>query len=139
VGADARRLEERLDAAPDWPSRLSLAEAFVLGRLAGSQPARPDVTYAWRRLAETAGTIRIADLADELRCSRKHLTTHFHEHVGLGPKAAARLLRFNRSAALLECGVAAAEVALRCGYADQAHFANEFRAFSGRTPGAFAA
>jgi AraC-like DNA-binding protein len=139
VGADARRLEERLDEAPDWPSRLSLVERFVLDRLGDSQPARPDVTYAWRRLAETGGTIRITDLARELRCSRKHLTTQFHEHVGLAPKAAARLLRFNRSAALLRRGVGAAEVAFRCGYADQAHFSNEFREFSGSTPGAFAA
>jgi AraC-like DNA-binding protein len=135
---DTAELEERLANASGADARLAIVESFLLARLAETAPARPDVAYAWRRLAETGGRLRIGALAAELGCSRKHLAAHFRDHVGLPPKAAARLLRFNRALRLLESGIQGAEVAYRCGYTDQAHFVNEFRRFSGSTPGAFA-
>ncbi len=138
LGREAGRLEERLAEAPDAGTRLSLVESFLCGRLADAVSARPDVTYAWRRLAETSGRLRIGALAAELGCSRKHLAEQFHDQVGLAPKAVARLVRFNDALRLLQRGLASAEVAFRCGYSDQAHFVNEFRRFSGTTPTAFA-
>jgi AraC-like DNA-binding protein len=137
-GGPAERLEERLANASGSDARLAIVESFLLVRLAEAAPARPDVAYAWRRLAETGGRLRIGALAAELGCSRKHLASRFRDHVGLPPKAVARLLRFNRALRFLEGGLQAAEVAYRCGYTDQAHFVNEFRRFSGSTPGAFA-
>jgi AraC-like DNA-binding protein len=138
LGREAGRLEERLAAAPDAGARLSLVESFLDARLADAEPARPDVAYAWGRLAETGGRLRVGALAAELRCSRKHLAEEFHDQVGLAPKAVARLVRFNDALRLLQRGVAGAEVAFRCGYSDQAHFVNEFRRFSGTTPTAVA-
>jgi AraC-like DNA-binding protein len=137
-GGPAERLEERLANTSGSDARLAIVESFLLARLAETAPARPDVAYAWRRLAETGGRLRIGALAAELGCSRKHLASHFRDHVGLPPKAVARLLRFNKALRFLEGGLRAAEVAYRCGYTDQAHFVNEFRRFSGSTPGAFA-
>lgn len=133
-GREAGRLEEQLAEAHDSATRLSLVELFVAARLAASAPPRPDVAYAWRRLAETGGRVRIGALAAELGCSRKHLREQFRDQVGLSPKAVAQLMRFNRALRLLERGLTGSEVALRCGYSDQAHFANEFRRFSGTTP-----
>jgi AraC-like DNA-binding protein len=82
--------------------------------------------------------VRIGALAAELGCSRKHLAAQFHDQIGLGPKTAARLLRFDAALALLRRGRGGADVAARCGFADQAHLVNEFRAFAGTTPAAFA-
>jgi AraC-like DNA-binding protein len=138
LGRAAGRLEEQLADCADAEARLALVESFLLVRLADAAPARPDVAYAWRRLEETDGGLRIGALAAELGCSRKHLTAQFRDHVGPAPKAVARLLRFNRALRLVERGVDGAEVAYRCGFSDQAHFANEFRRFSGSTPTAFA-
>jgi AraC-like DNA-binding protein len=138
LGRAADRLEEHVAEAAGADARLALVEAFLLARLADVAPARPDVTYAWRRLEESAGCLRIGALAAELGCSRKHLTMQFREQVGLPPKAVAQLHRFNRALKLVERGVDAADVAYRCGFADQAHFVKEFRRFSGTTPGAFA-
>ena len=138
LGRESERLEQQLAEAPDADARLALAEAFLIARLADAPPARPDAAYAWRRLAETGGRLRIGALAAELGCSRKHLAEKFRDQLGLAPKPAARLLRFNRALALLERGLDGAEVASRCGYADQAHFVKEFRRFSGSTPAAFA-
>jgi transcriptional regulator GlxA family with amidase domain len=59
--------------------------------------------------------------------------------VGLSPKTAARVIRFDRALGLLRGGVPLAEVAAACGYYDQAHFTREFRALAETTPGRFLA
>jgi AraC-like DNA-binding protein len=130
-------LELRLADATDWDERRSLAEAFVVRRLAEAPPLPADVDYAWRRLGETGGTIRVGELAAELGCSRKHLDARFREAVGVPPKTTAALFRFNRALRLLRAGERPAEVARRCGYSDQPHLTREFRRFTGRTPVAF--
>ncbi len=141
LGPAVGRLEARLDAAADWETRLEIVEAFLLRRLGASTPTRPDVAWAWRRLEETGGRIRIDELARELRCSRKHLLAQFREHVGPGPKTAARLVRFNRLLMLLrrEPHAEWSELAFRCGYADQSHLYREVRRLAGCTPPELAA
>jgi AraC-like DNA-binding protein len=137
LGRDVGLLEERLAEAGSPERRLALVTGFLRMRREAADPARPDAARAWRRLEETGGALRIGALAAELRCSRKHLAALFRDHVGLPPKTAARLLRFERARSLLERGLGGAEAARRCGYADQAHLVNEFRRFSGTTPVAF--
>ena len=48
----------------------------------------------------------------------------------MGPKAVARVLRFERALRLLRDGRALADVAYDCGYADQPHLNREFRALA---------
>ena len=74
-------------------------------------------------------------LARQLGCSRKHLAAQFHEQIGVPPKTAARILRFDRAVGLLQqTDASGAEVALASGYFDQPHFIREFRQFAGVTP-----
>ncbi|MBV7542359.1 helix-turn-helix domain-containing protein [Acidovorax sp. sic0104] len=56
--------------------------------------------------------------------------------VGLPLRTLAGILRFQQALASLEAGAALSitEVALACGYADQAHMTREFRRFGGFTP-----
>jgi AraC-like DNA-binding protein len=136
LGRDADRLEEQLADAHDWDERRAVAEA-LLARLRSAPPLPADVEYAWRRLHETGGSIRVTELAAEVRCSRKHLDARFREAVGIPPKATAAVVRFNRAVGLLEAGEKPAEVAARCGYSDQPHLTREFRRFAGTTPVAF--
>jgi AraC-like DNA-binding protein len=140
VLAGADLLVERLASLPGWDERLDLLEEWLARRLAGWRPADDGVAYAWARLAETGGRLRTGALADELGWSRGRLAARFRERVGVAPKTAARLLRFERAAALLEREPPPAwvEVALACGYYDQSHLVNEFRAITGSTPSAWA-
>jgi transcriptional regulator GlxA family with amidase domain len=93
--------------------------------------------WAWRRLRASAGGVTVSALADELGCSRRHLTAGFRDHVGLPPKRVARILRFGRVLGLLERsgGRGLGEIAAACGYADQPHLNRDFRAFAGASPG----
>jgi AraC-like DNA-binding protein len=90
-------------------------------------------------LRHSAGDVRVSDLAAKIGWSRKHLAIRFREEFGLSPKRFARLLRFDRAVQLARASVSPdwAEIAARTGYADQAHFAREFRSFAGLTPGEF--
>jgi AraC-like DNA-binding protein len=140
LGADGRRLGEQLRQAPTWRQRFALVDQFLLARLdRGPRPA-PEVDWAWERLVATGGAVPIAQLAGEVGWSHKHLIARFREQVGLRPKAAARLVRFERVLARLDerrrfdWGLVARET----GYADQAHLIRDFHQFTGTTPTEFA-
>ena len=91
---------------------------------------------AWDRIERSGGTIDIGRLAQEIGYSRKHLAAVFREHVGMPPKALARLVRFQRALEALRSGSPRnlAQLAVELGYHDQAHFTREFRGFAGLTP-----
>jgi AraC-like DNA-binding protein len=80
----------------------------------------------------------VADLAGEVGWSRQRLWSRFRAQIGLTPKVAGRLARFDHAAHLLAAGRPAASVAADSGYADQSHLHRETREFAGLTPAALA-
>lgn len=140
LDAEADRLLDRLYAAPGWPARFAILDAWLLDRLAGAHAPSPDILWAWRRIEQRRGAARIGDIAASLGWSRKRLVAGFREQIGIPPKTLCRVLRFHHALERLSGGASpAADVAAACGYADQAHMIREFRAVSGLTPGAIAA
>lgn len=137
-GRDAEQVEDRLRAATSWDERFTVA-ADLLGRRLGARPSvDPEVAHTWRRTRASRGRVRVDDLADEVGWSRKRLWSRFRSQIGLTPKRAAQLVRFDHAAHLLAAGHAAADVAADSGYTDQSHFHREVRAFTGVTPSAVA-
>lgn len=96
-----------------------------------------DIQWAWRRMVADAGTTRVSALAGELGFSRRHFGKRFAENVGVTPKQAVRLMRFERGRDLLRGGYhgTLATLAGELGYYDQAHLTNEWQQFAGCTPG----
>ncbi len=139
-GPGAAGLVEQLQAANGWDRRFDLLDRHLAPRLAAGAPPNPTVAWAWRRLRETAGLVSITELAADIGWSRKHLAIQFREHVGLAPKAVARLMRLGAAIRALDAGGPAPELAglaLDCGYYDQAHFTHDFRRLTGVTPAAY--
>jgi AraC-like DNA-binding protein len=68
------------------------------------------------------------------RHRRRHLARRFARTLGLGPKAFARIVRFQGALRRARAGKTWAVVAARAGYSDQAHLAKECLALSGCTP-----
>jgi len=134
-------LVERLATASGWGARFALLDAAIATRLADAAEPAPLVAWAWRRLRESDGRVAVGALAAEIGCSRRHLVAQLREQLGLPPKTLARVLRFNRAVELLQRddGSRLGEIALACGYYDQAHFNRDFRAFAGDPPTAFLA
>lgn len=100
-----------------------------------------EVAWAWRVLLARGGGVRIGDLAGHVGWSRRHLGERFRSELGLSPKAAARVLRFERALSHLERSDTRrlADVAVACGYVDQAHLTREWRALAGLPPAAWLA
>jgi AraC-like DNA-binding protein len=133
-GRDAARLAERLDGVAAWPGRFALTEALVARRCAAGPAVEPEVAWAWRRIVAGRGRVRVDGLAAELGWSRRRLWSRFQAQIGLPPKRAARLVRFDRAAHRLAAGQDAARVAADGGYADQSHLHRDVVAFTGVTP-----
>ncbi len=138
LGVAVRSLRQQLGDAPDAPARFDLLDRFFGRRL--MQPTPPAMERAWQRLAAAHGRLAVADLAAEIGMARQQLHAAFRTTFGVGPKTAARLLRFERAVALMDRRPALplVEVALATGYCDQAHFNRDFRRFAGEAPTAFA-
>ncbi|MER5441614.1 helix-turn-helix domain-containing protein [Streptomyces sp. NPDC002790] len=137
-GRDAVRAEERLRAADSWDDRFAIAAALI-GRRLAVRRVDPEVAFAWRRAFGLRGQVRVDGLADEIGWSRKRLSARFHAQLGISPKRAARLIRFDHAAHLLAAGRPAADTATASGYVDQPHLHRDVREFTGLTPTALAA
>jgi AraC-like DNA-binding protein len=138
LGRRAERLLDRLNSTEDWDERFALLDAELTALAANGRGERgvlPEVGYAWDRLAETGGNLRIAELAREVGWSRRHLAEKVRIETGLAPKAAARVMRFERACDLLRAPArpALARVAADVGYVDQAHLSRDFRDLAGIT------
>jgi transcriptional regulator GlxA family with amidase domain len=96
----------------------------------------PEVKRAWEMLVSTAGRLEVSRLAGEVGYSRRHLAALFHRELGLAPKAAARVLRFERSRRLIAGPERPnlALVAAAAGYYDQAHMTREWTEIAGCAP-----
>jgi AraC-like DNA-binding protein len=138
LGRLAVDLPDRLRAAPTWRHRFRLLDE-ALGRLVDPDRTPPDeVCRAWRLLRASGGTARVAAIAREVGWSERHLAARFRTEIGLAPKAAARVIRFDRARRMLP-GANGAEVAATCGYADQSHLVRDFVDHTGLGPRAWLA
>jgi AraC-like DNA-binding protein len=138
-GRDAARAEDRLRAAASWDERFAIAVDVLRARMDARPPVDPEVGHTWRRTLAGRGRVRVEELADEIGWSRKRLWSRFRAQLGITPKRAARLVRFDHAAHLLAAGRPAADAAIESGYADQSHLHREVREFTGLTPAAVGA
>ncbi len=138
-GAPARELRERLLELSTSEERFHLVEQFLLAQAVRPLTYHPAVAYALHKLRPGNGTPSIAEIVEQVNFSHRQFIALFRESVGLAPKEYWCLRRFLLTArnAYDDTPVAWNELALRFGYSDQAHLCNEFRAFSGLTPGSY--
>jgi len=143
LGPLAIQVQERLRAAAGWPERFAALDRMLLDKLAAGAPGpRPEVVRAWHSLLAAGGQASVAGLAAETGWSDRHLRSQFSAEIGLTPKAAARVIRFDRARRRLgrlaqdppPGGWSLADLAVDCGYYDQAHLDRDFRALAGCPP-----
>jgi AraC-like DNA-binding protein len=135
-GPRSASLPDRLASSDSWHARFDLLDRMFSARLDDGRAPQPEVTYAWRRMIEANGNFSVQALAQKIGWSRRHLLSRFRSEIGLSPKSAGRMLRFERACQMLRRSRkrSLSEVAVECGYFDQAHFSRDFHDFAGCSP-----
>jgi AraC-like DNA-binding protein len=158
-------VEGWIDRAVREPFFVASARAMQLAILAGSDPGleagSPEVERAWATLLLRAaassparkppraverallilegralGPLRIGDVARAVGLSTGHLHALFRKHVARSPLELVRERRVQAAwTMLLGSDTPIVEVALRCGFADQASLTHCMRRVRGCTPG----
>ncbi|SCL72378.1 transcriptional regulator, AraC family [Micromonospora citrea] len=123
---EADRLGERAEQAP-----AAVLTEVAVGRLRAVGGPEP---LAARVVAALAGGATVAAAAAEVGLDARALHRRSRHLFGYGPKTLARILRMRRALALARAGTPLAEVAARCGYADQAHLTRDVRDLAGVPP-----
>lgn len=146
-GGAADALRDRLLEASDVKAKMECMERFLCVRLTqGRMNYAEDtqeavVRFAVEEIQRKPSVVRVAELTREVGYSARRFTQVFSRDVGLTPKVYARICRFQVALRQLHeaTDVPWAEMAVACGYYDQSHFANDFRAFSGVSPTEYSA
>lgn len=137
----ANDLQQRLLEAPSLHQRFELMVAWVRQVLANGPSPDRHVRHAFGQLKGSRGQVRVQQLCDELGVSRSWLARRFKDQVGMSPKRFARVLKFQHAVERVEQQAEPdwPDLAVACGYYDQAHLIREFKAHSGHTPATYRA
>ena len=132
VAPELDSLPERL-AEADVADHVRIVAAALVAALVRRDAPRPRAEVG-RALAGLTRGARVQDVADDVGYSRRHLADLVRAESGLSPKGYQRLARFEGAHDLVRQGVPLAEVATRCGYADQSHLTRDWTALAGCSP-----
>jgi len=120
---------------------LELSELMISELIQGARRPRPlagPPLRAAARMRECLNAeglnIDLETLAKQAGLSRFQALRVFKQRYGLPPHAYQLCLRMSHARQLLREGAAAADVAVRCGFADQSHFTRHFKRLNGATP-----
>jgi AraC-like DNA-binding protein len=129
---------DRLREQPSPQRILAKLDALLVENLKGRHIERKPLLRA--ALADLRSTT-VRQTAQSLGVSERRLHQLFSEDAGLSPKLWSRVYRFQQAVRSLHAGrqLPWEQLALACGYYDQSHFSNDFRAFSGIDPTTYAA
>jgi AraC-like DNA-binding protein len=132
-------LRERLLGAPDAASMFQIAEECLLAELFRPLHLHPAVEFALTRFYNQPHIATVTSVTEKIGLSPRHFVEVFRNEVGMTPKTFCRVRRFQRAihSAHGRQKVNWTELALDCGYYDQAHFIHDFQSFSGLTPTAY--
>ncbi len=140
LGALSRGLLREMMTAGDFrgdvAARLAHIERALLSRLAKWTQRDQTVERTSQAMLHAGGMVSISTLAWQSGISLRQLERRFARTIGIGPKRLAGVLRFQQVFRAMEQGEGTgwANVALDCGYYDQAHLIRDFRRYAGAAP-----
>jgi AraC-like DNA-binding protein len=136
-GPAAAEMRERVLAAPTPEQKFQVMETCLLAQLAKPLERHPAVSFGIQQLRGLGQSV--AAVVDKAGFSQRRFIQLFDEQVGLTPKVFGRVSRFQRVVQTAHGAeeIDWADLALDCGYYDQAHFIHDFQSFAGITPSTY--
>lgn len=137
-GPAADRLATRIATETETDARRIIAESFVRERYTADSGIALLNEIVDEILTDRT-ILRVDDLVHRFGLGKRNLQKLFRQYVGVSPKWVIQRYRLHEAAQRLDEGTAdLATLAAELGYADQAHFARDFKAMVGRSPAAYA-
>lgn len=140
-GVRVYSLRDRLLEAETPQAKFQILEQALLAQATQPLGRHPAVSLALKEFQNGPQPRPVSAVVEDIGLSQRCFIQLFKEEVGLTPKLFCRIQRFQEVLCLLETGgpLEWTELALACGYFDQAHFIHDFQAFSGFNPTAYLA
>jgi AraC-like DNA-binding protein len=140
LGSRSEEWARAIHAEADVARKLAMVDAFLAPLLL---PAHPDVARLRdlvERIARDRSLVRVERVSEIAGRDLRALQRWFRTYVGVSPKWVIQRYRLHEAAEQLKARrpPTLAALAASLGYADQAHFARDFKRAVGQTPRAFA-
>jgi AraC-like DNA-binding protein len=139
LGSEGAAWARDLLSVSEVTDQIAIAQAFLVRHLRPLGGEAQRVRDMVERVARDQSLLRVQQVADDLDLDVRSLERRFRQYVGVSPKWVIR--RYRLLEALEQLGApnppTLATLAADLGYADQSHFARDFRLVVGRTPRAF--
>ena len=110
------------------------AHSSVLSRPLRSFQIKQACDYLEEHASEA---VTLDDICQKVAVSKSSLIRSFSKQLGLTPHSYLLNIRIKRAQGLLKQGIPPSLVALKSGFADQAHFSNVFNRLTGLTPSSY--
>jgi AraC-like DNA-binding protein len=133
-------LHERLSAIREPHAVCKALEVELIARIRRPLLIHPAVAYALHSNQSNPGSTRVDEIQRRSGYSPRYFIELFQAAVGLTPKHYYRLRRFSNTLTTMAQRMGEtklADLASGAGYADQAHFAREFRQLAGVSPSTY--
>ncbi|MCU4177393.1 DUF6597 domain-containing transcriptional factor [Carboxylicivirga sp. N1Y90] len=136
LGESTNKLEDEMNHATDFNSRIASVESFLVERLLKTeQPYHFNSVNASLISLETKASIA----NDKIALSQRQQQRQFKQLMGISIKAFERIVRFQKALYLKEknpsCDIQT--LVEECAYFDQAHMIHDFKKMSGYTPNSY--
>lgn len=130
---------ESLVEASTPARKFRIVEDALLDAARGRFDRHRAVRHGVRILGDASRPRSIAQIVGDVGMSQRRFIEIFRNEVGVTPKAFGRLRRFQHVLGSVEHATQVdwTNVALSCGYFDQAHFIHDFREFAGVSPSTY--
>jgi AraC-like DNA-binding protein len=129
------RLRQQLAEAQADAQRIAALEGWLLER-ACPDPCAP-IEAAVDTILRSGGRASIDQLAALTGLGIRQIERQFQQDVGLSPKTFSRIVRLQSALRRIRAGLPLTDVALGCGFYDQAHMARDFRHLAAMSPTAW--
>jgi AraC-like DNA-binding protein len=134
---ESAHLTDAIATAKTAVERAGIMERFLLTNLVHKKGNAVQVQAMIQDIYNAKGCIPVRYLMQQYHMSERQIERLFATQVGLSPKNFSSIIRFQQVFKLAPYADSLTSLALDAGYFDQAHFAREFKAYTGYSPRQF--
>lgn len=138
---DSRKLCQTLKSTSIWSEQASMLDSWLIDCLATYSHGNKNISPVVESIIKSQAPLSSEELCSVSGMSQRQLQRYFIAKVGMSPRNLGVVCRANSSLDYMKTSkakeLAIIDIALECGYHDQAHMARDFRRLFGKPPSHF--